>query len=66
MISPYGVIYAENHIIQEFREKPKLDVFIHGKIDIFEAEVLRRFPDKGQMEDTICPTLAKENQFAFF
>lgn len=65
MLSPYGVIYHKDNLITKYEEKPRLDVPIHGGVDLFETEVLSRFPEKGQMEETIFLDLVKEKQFAF-
>ncbi len=66
MTSPYGIVHHENNLITKFEEKPRLDVPIHAGIDIFDSSILPRFPDKGQMEETIFLELVKEKQFAFY
>ena len=63
MRSPFGIVETtEDDAIQEFREKPILNHWIHAGVDIFSEDVLDRFPVKGQMEETIFVKLAKENQ----
>ena len=63
MRSPFGVIKVEDGVITEFVEKPILPVWIHSGVDLFSTELLSRFPDKGQMEDTIFVELSKNRQF---
>ena len=65
MVSPYGIIHHKDNLITKYEEKPRLDVPIHGGVDLFEADVLSRFPVKGQMEETIFVELVKERMFAF-
>lgn len=66
MRSPYGVVLSSQNKITEFKEKPLLDVYIHGGIDIIEVEQFNRFPNKGQMEDTIFIDFVNENAFASY
>ncbi|MCE7734606.1 MAG: nucleotidyltransferase family protein [Candidatus Heimdallarchaeota archaeon] len=66
MRSPYGVVLSKQNRIIEFKEKPLLDVYIHGGIDIVEVEEFNRFPTKGQMEDTIFVEFVKEDGFASY
>ncbi|MHA1303518.1 MAG: nucleotidyltransferase family protein [Candidatus Heimdallarchaeaceae archaeon] len=63
MRSPYGIVEInDKDIIQEFREKPLLDHWIHAGVDIFKKDVLPDFPKKGQMEDTIFVQLAERRE----
>jgi len=66
MISPFGVAKLENQLIVDFLEKPKLDVPIHAGIDIVNTKIIKRFPDKGQMEDTIFVDIVKERKMGYF
>ncbi len=66
MRSPYGVVQFENNLITEFKEKPLLDVYIHGGIDIISSDQFNRFPERGQMEDTIFVEFANENKFGAY
>ena len=66
MRSPYGVVTYNDKLITQFLEKPLLDVYIHGGVDIIEKSMVHRFPDKGQMEETIFLDLVKENRFAAY
>ncbi|MHA2249355.1 MAG: nucleotidyltransferase family protein [Candidatus Kariarchaeaceae archaeon] len=64
MRSPYGVVEVKNNFISQFLEKPLLpSVYIHSGIDIIEREIFHRFPDKGQMEETIFVEIANEGKF---
>lgn len=66
MRSPYGVVLFNENLITEFKEKPLLDVYIHGGVDIVESDEFQRFPDKGQMEETIFVDFVKDNAFAAY
>ncbi len=66
MVSPYGIIHHKDNLIIKYEEKPRLDVPIHGGVDLFETDVLSRFPTKGQMEETIFVELVQERMFAFY
>lgn len=63
MTSPYGVVSIEDSKITSFIEKPRLDVPIHAGIDLINSNIVSRFPDKGQMEDTIFLELTEEGTF---
>ncbi len=63
MRSPFGIVeITEDDDIVEFKEKPILNHWIHAGVDIFREDVLDRFPDRGQMEETIFVKLAEEDQ----
>ena len=65
--SPFGIVEIETgDLIQQFREKPTLDHWIHAGIDIFDSEILSEFPEKGQMEETIFVKLAEEGSLNAF
>jgi NDP-sugar pyrophosphorylase family protein len=66
MRSPYGVVVSKDELITEFKEKPLLDVYIHGGVDIVETDQFSRFPDRGQMEDTIFVKFVDEKKFAAY
>jgi NDP-sugar pyrophosphorylase family protein len=65
MKSPYGVVDFDKETgrIINFVEKPILDVFIHAGVDFVETKILDRFPEKGQMEDSIFIELSQEQNF---
>jgi len=67
MRSPFGIVETtKQDEILAFKEKPILDHWIHAGVDIFNKDVIDRFPDKGQMEETIFVDLAKENHLKAF
>ena len=67
MRSPYGVVISDGkNNITNFVEKPLLDVYIHGGVDIVNKETLNRFPKEGQMEETIFIDLVNEGTFKCF
>ena len=67
MRSPYGIVDAEkDDTILQFREKPVLDHWIHSGVDTFKSELLKDFPEKGQMEETIFVSLAERRQLKVF
>ncbi|MCG3217384.1 MAG: nucleotidyltransferase family protein [Candidatus Heimdallarchaeota archaeon] len=65
MRSPYGVVNfnKETGQITNFVEKPLLDTYIHAGVDFVETKALDRFPEKGQMEDTIFIEMSQEQNF---
>jgi len=67
--SPFGIAdISENGLITQFREKPELPYWINAGIYLFNPQVLVRFPDQGDHEETLLPMLAKEgalNAFQF-
>ncbi|MDH5400975.1 MAG: nucleotidyltransferase family protein [Candidatus Heimdallarchaeota archaeon] len=62
--SPFGVVEVSDNIITKFVEKPLLPVYIHAGLDIIERNIFDKFPDKGQMEETIFIELAEQRKFA--
>lgn len=64
--SRFGIVEVEKKIITKFVEKPVLPLYIHAGIDIVRSKTLSRFPDKGQMEDTIFVELANEKRFGAY
>ena len=67
MRSPFGIVETdEDNTILQFREKPILDHWIHAGVDTFKSELLKDFPEKGQMEETIFVSLAEEKQLKAF
>ncbi len=65
MVSPFGIVHHENSLVTKYEEKPRLPVPIHAGVDLFDTDVLNRFPTKGQMEETIFLELVKERKFGF-
>ncbi len=63
MRSPYGIVHVdENGYILEFREKPSLDYLINAGVYAFTPEIFKYLPDKGDIERTTFPQLAKERK----
>ncbi len=63
--SPYGVIQTDNSKITRFDEKPTLNEFwINAGIYLMSSEIFDYLPEKGDMEKTAFPELAKENRLA--
>jgi len=61
--SPYGIVRldAEGHI-REFMEKPVLkEYLINAGVYAMKPEVFKYIPDKGDLEKTTFPQLAKES-----
>ncbi|MHA1552059.1 MAG: nucleotidyltransferase family protein [Candidatus Heimdallarchaeaceae archaeon] len=67
MRSPFGIVDTDgDNTILQFREKPILDHWIHAGVDTFKSELLKDFPEKGQMEETIFVSLAEEKRLKAF
>ncbi|MHA1815512.1 MAG: nucleotidyltransferase family protein, partial [Candidatus Heimdallarchaeaceae archaeon] len=65
--SPYGIVDTEkDDTILQFREKPILDHWVHAGVDNFKSELLKDFPEKGQMEETIFVSLAEKRKLKAF
>jgi len=62
--SPYGIVtLGEDDIIKKFIEKPILpNYWINAGIYYFKPEVLRYLPERGDIEKTALPELAKEGR----
>lgn len=61
MPSPYGIVrFDRRGVIREFVEKPILrDYWINAGVYLLKREVLNYVPNKGDIEKTAFPTLAK-------
>jgi NDP-sugar pyrophosphorylase family protein len=65
--SPYGIADVRpDGFIREFREKPELPYWINAGIYLLNWEVLLRFPDEGDHEDTLFPELATEGTLSAY
>lgn len=63
--SPYGIIQTNDTKITRFDEKPMLNEFwINAGIYLMSSEIFDYLPDKGDMEKTAFPQLAKEKRLA--
>jgi len=62
--SPYGVVeFDEKGYVVRFREKPLLDgFFINAGVYILRRRVLDELPERGNIEETLFPKLAKEKR----
>ena len=58
--SPYGIVRTDEiGLVENFDEKRLLPFWVNGGIYIFEQEVKEYLPDKGDLETTTFPELAK-------
>ncbi|MCY3414808.1 MAG: nucleotidyltransferase family protein [Candidatus Heimdallarchaeota archaeon] len=64
--SRFGVVESKNNLITKFVEKPTLPLYIHSGIDIVRSQILSRFPERGQMEETIFVDLAEAGKFGAY
>jgi NDP-sugar pyrophosphorylase family protein len=63
MRSPYGIVEIHGNDIIGFKEKPILkDKFVSSGIYIFSREILNYLPQKGALEKTTLPILAKRRR----
>ncbi len=63
MRSPYGIVHVdENGYILEFREKPSLEYLINAGVYAFTREIFNYLPEKGDIETTTFPRLARERK----
>jgi len=62
--SPYGIVeFDEKGYIVRFREKPLLDgFFINAGVYVLRRKVLEELPERGNIEETLFPKLAKERR----
>ncbi|MDG6922618.1 MAG: nucleotidyltransferase family protein [Nitrososphaerota archaeon] len=61
LTSPFGIIEIEKGLAIGFREKPVLsDYWINAGVYCLSSDILDILPDKGNIEMTIMPRLAKE------
>ncbi|MFZ8790984.1 MAG: nucleotidyltransferase family protein [Thermosphaera aggregans] len=59
--SPYGVLEMNGDMVTGFVEKPLLrDYWINAGVYALKPEALRYFPDKGDLEKTAFPAMAKD------
>jgi NDP-sugar pyrophosphorylase family protein len=63
MPSPYGVAECdEKGYVRSFLEKPSLPHWINAGIYLFKPEIFDYMPEKGDLEKTVFPLLAKEGK----
>ncbi|WP_448578266.1 nucleotidyltransferase family protein [Thermosphaera sp.] len=59
--SPYGVLEINGDMVTGFVEKPLLrDYWINAGVYALKPEALRYFPDKGDLEKTAFPAMARD------
>lgn len=68
MRSPYGIVDLGDDRIKKFREKPIIDYYFNAGIYCFKKGISKFFKsfETGDIEKTIFPLLAEENQFGYF
>ncbi|BDB98784.1 MAG: NDP-sugar synthase [Saccharolobus sp.] len=60
--SPYGIVETQGDKIVDFKEKPILENYwINAGVYLMSNRVFEYLPDKGDMEKTTFPKLAKES-----
>lgn len=60
--SPYGIVETQGDKIVDFKEKPILENYwINAGVYLMSNKVFEYLPDKGDMEKTTFPKLAKES-----
>jgi len=64
--SPYGVLdIGVNDVVKGFREKPVItDYWINAGVYALKREALKYFPDRGDLEKTAFPAMAKDGVLA--
>ena len=60
--SPYGIVEVDKEFkIIDFKEKPRIEKYwINAGVYLFKPEVFNYLPDKGDIEKTAFPILAKK------
>lgn len=63
--SPYGVLQLEGDVVKGFTEKPLLrDYWINAGIYALRPQALKYFPERGDLEKTAFPAMAREGVLA--
>ncbi|HEX5519120.1 MAG TPA: sugar phosphate nucleotidyltransferase, partial [Candidatus Nitrosocosmicus sp.] len=64
LISPFGIVDIDNESnVIGFKEKPNIEYkWINAGIYFFNQEVFDFLPEKGNIEMTALPAMAKENK----
>ncbi len=61
--SPYGIVEIDaNDLAVRFREKPTLPYWINAGIYLIDGSMFSAFPDKGDHEEILFPSLAANKQ----
>lgn len=59
--SPYGILQLEDDAVKGFIEKPLIrDYWINAGVYALKSDALRYFPEKGDLEKTAFPTMARD------
>lgn len=66
MRSPYGIVDLSGDKITSFKEKPLLDAYINGGVYFTKGLLDFGEFEKGDIEKTLFPLLAKNNQLGFY
>lgn len=66
MMSPYGIVEISGDKLVSFKEKPLLDYYINGGVYFSNGEINFGDFDIGDIEKTVFPMLAKENQLGYY
>lgn len=65
--SPYGIVQFEKNRVTAFIEKPLLkNIFINGGMYCFRKDIFDYLPERGDIEKTAFPRLAKEGKLGCF
>jgi mannose-1-phosphate guanylyltransferase len=66
--SPFGIVEIdENHTVTNFKEKPIIsDRFVNTGVYIFNQEIRKHLPEKGNLEETTFVELAKQGKLKSF
>jgi len=60
--SPYGIVETEGDRVTAFREKPLLEHWVNAGVYYMTPQALKYMPEKGDLERTAFPQLAKEQK----
>ncbi len=66
MQSPYGIVEISGDRLTSFKEKPILDYYINGGVYFSKGELIFGDFDVGDIEKTVFPVMAKENQLSYY
>ena len=66
MMSPYGIVEISGDKLVSFKEKPLLDYYINGGVYFSKGEINFGDFDIGDIEKTVFPMMAKENQLGYY
>lgn len=66
MQSPYGIVEINGDKLVSFKEKPALDYYINGGVYYSKGKLEFGDFETGDIEKTVFPTLANENQLGYY